>query len=258
MRFKEAFLNQRSGYIGNERGETMKLKQFLTLLAYRSSLLLGVFALVLTYVLMQPASASAWAHNKAFVRVVHASPAAGNVDVFVDGDQQLSNVAFGTVSDYIPLAAGSHRIQVAPVGKGSTAAVITETLSLNAGVAYTVAALGTPSSGFWLKAFVDTYLVRDGQARVRVYHLSPNTGPVDIAVGGRTVIKDLTYLNASDYLTVAPGSYTFRVTATRARVTVPISAQLKAERINSVFALGLFNGRPSLRFVLASIEGDED
>ena len=236
----------------------MKSKQFLTLLVYRSSLLLGVFALVLTYVIMEPASVSAWAHHKAFVRIVHASPAAGDVDVFVDGDQKLSDFAFGTVTDYIPLASGSHQIQVAPAGKGSAAAVITENLSLKAGTAYTVAALGTRASGFSLKAFVDTYLVSDGQAKVRVYHLSPNAGPVDVAVDGKTVIRDLTYPNASDYLTVASGSYTFKVTAIQAYVTVPVAAKLEAERISSVFALGLFNGRPSLKFAQASVKGDEN
>jgi len=237
----------------------MKLKQFLTALISRSSLLLGVFALVLTYVLIPSGSVSAAsAHHKAFVRVVHASPAAGNVYVFVDGNQLLRNFAFATVTDYVPLAAGSHQIQVAPAGKGSAAAVITETLSLEASAAYTVAALGTTSSGFSLKAFVDNHLASDEQAKVRVYHLSPNAGPVAVAAGGKTVIKDLTYPNASGYLTVAPGSYTFKVTAIQAGVTVPVAANLKEETITSVFALGLFNGSPSLRFVLASVEGGEN
>ena len=80
------------------------------------------------------------------------------------------------------------------------------TVSLSGWTYYTVAALGTQSSGFSLKAFVDNNWVRDEKAKVRVYHLSPDAGPVDVAVGGTTVIKDLTYKHASGYLTVAPGS----------------------------------------------------
>ena len=74
---------------------------------------------------------------------------------------------------------------------------------------------GTQSSGFSLKAFVDNNRVRDDKAWVRVYHLSPDAGPVNIAVGKTTVITGLTYEHASGYLNVAPGSYTFNVTAVK-------------------------------------------
>ena len=231
------------------------VKRLWRTLAYRSVLLFGIFTLLLTYAFMQSGSVyAAPDHNKGFVRVVHASPAAGNVDVCVDGDKLLSNFVFATVTSYVPLAPGSHQVQVAPAGKDCDHAVIDERVSLDADAAYTVAALGTASSGFSLKAFVDNNQVPDEKTKVRVYHLSPDSGPVDVAVGGKMVIKDLTYSHASDYLTVASGSYIFKVTAIRAGVTVPVSVNLKEETVNSVFALGLFKGSPSLRFVSASVE----
>ncbi|WP_376794833.1 DUF4397 domain-containing protein [Thermogemmatispora sp.] len=223
------------------------------LLAYvkTAPILLCVLALM---VWLQPAGRAA-AQGNALVRVVHASPAAGNVDVFVDGGKLLSNFTFGTVTDYVSVAAGPHRVQVAPAGKGIDAAVINETVSVDADMAYTVAAIGDSASNLGLQAFVDNNQLGSGMAKVRVYHLSPNAGPVDIAAGGKTVISGLTYKNASDYLSVPPGSYTFNVTATQANATVPVSATLQSGMVYSVFAVGLYKGTPELKFVVAAVSG---
>jgi hypothetical protein len=220
----------------------MHVKQSVATLVRRMLLGLGVLALVVAFMGQhETGTASAW--SKAFVRVVHASPAAGTVDVYVDGSKLLNDFTFGSVTGYVPVAAGSHRIQVAPDGQGAGASVIDVTVSLAGGTYYTAAALGTQSSGFSLQAFVDNNQVRDDKAKVRVYHLSPDAGPVDVAVGGTTVIDELTYKHASGYLSVAPGSYTFNVTAVDYGVTIPIKAQLKEETVYSIFAVGLEIGR---------------
>ncbi len=132
------------------------------------------------------------------------------------------------------------------------------TISPLGGTSYTVAALGTQSSGFSLKAFVDNNWVRDEKAKVRVYHLLPDAGPVDVAVGGTTDMKYLTYKRAGGYFTVAPVSYTFKVTAVDYGVTTPIKAHLKEETVSSIFAVGLVQGTPSLQFVIAAFNSEND
>ncbi|GAC1357850.1 MAG: DUF4397 domain-containing protein [Ktedonobacteraceae bacterium] len=229
----------------------MKLTRLLSSVMSRVGLSLGVLAL---FVCFSTAVFAAPADN-AFVRVVHASPAAGPVDVFVDGSALLSNFQFSTVTNYVSVPAGAHTIKVAPAGQGINAAVITQSVSVNAGIPYTVAAIGTKDTGFSLAAFVDNNLVTPGQAKVRVYHLSPNAGPVDVAAGGKTVISGLTYKNASDYLTVPAAAYTFNVTATQAGATVPVPATVNAHTVVSVFAVGLFKGSPALTFVAGVANG---
>lgn len=231
----------------------MKLlsKHAFTLLLQRLTIMLGLCALLGAF---SSAVFAAPADN-AYVRVVHASPAAGNVDVYVDGTALLTNFAFGTVTGYVSVPAGSHQIQVAPAGKGASAAVITQSVTVSAGVPYTVAAVGTAAGNFSLQAFADNNLISGGMAKVRVYHLSPNAGPVDIATGGKTVISGLTYENASPYLTVPAAAYTFNVTATQAGATVPVNATLNSGTVNSVFAVGLYQGTPALKFVAASVMG---
>lgn len=213
---------------------------------------LGVLALLAMFSFQ---SRSAFADSNAMVRVVHASPAAGTVDVYVDGKALLTNFEFGKVTDYVSVPAGSHKIEVSPAGKGESAAVITQDVTVSAGMAYTVAAIGTKDSGFGLTPFVDDNRVSGAMASVRVYHLSPDAGPVNVATGGNDVITGLTYKNASDYLAVPANSYTFNVTATDANATVPVNATLKSGTVTSVFAVGLLKGDPKLQFVAAQVTG---
>lgn len=224
-------------------------------LSRRALRTLGIIALGLLFALtaVLPAFAATNQDN-AMVRVVHASPDAGNVDVYVDGSKLLSNFTFGTVTDYVSVAAASHNIQVTPAGKDVSAAVITQSVSVDAGMAYTVAAIGTTSSGFALTAFVDNNQISDGSmAKVRVYHLSPDAGPVDVSAGGQKLISGLTYKNASDYLTVPATSYNFMVIATDSNSQVPLSATLSGNMVYSVFAVGLIKGSPALAFKVKAI-----
>ncbi len=231
----------------------MKLRQSLAMLVHRITLMLGVLSL-LAVIVMWATPASAAAADMAFVRVVHASPGAGTVDVFVDGAPLLKSFTFGSITGYVSVPAGPHKIQVAPAGKGIGSSVITQTATVSAGVPYTVAAIGTASTGFSLAAFADNNLVSN-MAKVRVYHLSPDVGAVNVAAGGSTVITGLTYTNASGYLSVPAGSYTFAVTATQAGATVNVPATLSNGMVYSVFAVGLLKGSPALAFKLAAVAG---
>src|SRR5512135_3366299 len=129
-------------------------------------------ALVACFVAFSSSASAAQVDSSAFVRVVHASPDAGTVDVFVDGSKLLSNFTFATVTGYVKVPAGAHNIQVAPAGQGTSAAVITQLGSVGAGVPYTVVAVGTKSSDFSLVAFEHNDLLSGSMAKVRVYHVS--------------------------------------------------------------------------------------
>jgi len=201
----------------------------------RILLVFGVLALIASFgIQAKPASAA----MPAFVRVVHASPDIGTADVFLDGNRVLSNFAFATVTDYVTIPPGPHKVQVALIGKGAGASVITQTLSVQSGVAYTVAGIGTKATGFSLEAFIDSNQIATGMAKVRVYHLSPGTGMVSVSTDGSTVISGLAYEQASNYVTIAPGSYTFDVTATQPSTTLPVATTLNANMVTSIFAVG--------------------
>ena len=232
---------------------TMKLKCSPDVLVCRISLACALFALVTFFGLSQKAVA---AQSLAFVRIVHASPDVGTANVFLDGSKLLSNFQFGTVTDYATIPPGPHKVQIALIGKGIGAAVITQTLSVDPGIAYTVAALGTKSTGFSLDVFTDNNQISNGTAKVRVYHLSPGTGAVNVSNGNSTLISGLAYPQASNYLSLQAGSYTFQVTATQSSATLPtVPVTLNANTVTSIFAVGVINGTPQIEFVTAQVAG---
>src|SRR6266699_3032464 len=208
-------------------------------------LLLGTQAL--------PASASA--ESPSFIRLVDASPDVGTVDVFVDGAKFLGNARFASVTDYRPLSAGRHNVQTALIGKGIGAKVIAQRLSVQPGTAYTVAAIGTKATGFSLQVFVDNNLMASGMAKVRVYHLSPGTGPVSIATSGLTIPGALSYTQASNYVKLPARTYTVMVSASQPSFTLPDQVTLKTNTVTSIFIVGVFHRTPPLQFVHVQAKG---
>ncbi|HMB71393.1 MAG TPA: DUF4397 domain-containing protein, partial [bacterium] len=116
----------------------------------------------------------------AIARVAHLSPDAPPVDVWVDGEVALSNVAFRGVSPYLELAEGEYRVQVTPTGR-STPVVIDEMLTLAGETAYTVAAQGL-LTGISANVLVDDRVPSASSAEVRFVHTSPDAPPVDVTL----------------------------------------------------------------------------
>lgn len=232
----------------------MKLRRFLGLVLHRLSLslILGLLALLALSGTQLPAAA---AQSPSFVRVIHASPYVGTADVFLDGAKLLSSFAFGSVTDYAPIPAGPHKVQIALIGKGPGAAALTQTLAVTPGVAYTVAAIGATPTSLSLEVFTDDNQLSAGTAKVRVYHLSPNLGPLSFVAGPQTIVNTIAYQQASGYKTIAAGSYMFDMYAAQVNTMQPIAATLKANTVTSIFTVGMFAGTPKLALVPAQVSG---
>jgi hypothetical protein len=56
------------------------------------------------------------AKGAAYVRVLHALPQGAALDVWIDGKKVLSNVAFETLSDYLPVSSGRRDIAFSSAG----------------------------------------------------------------------------------------------------------------------------------------------
>lgn len=219
---------------------------------------LGLLGICILVVLSGSGQESVWAQQTAspsFIRVIHASPDVGTADVFVDGATLLSSFAFGSVTEYAPIPAGPHKVQIALVGKGIGASVITQTLAVSPGVVYTVAAIGTKATGLSLEVFIDTNLIAPGTAKLRVYQLSPDAGSVSVSTSDRNLLSSISYKNASDYLSIAASSYTFNVASSANNATLSTSATLNANTVASIFVVGMFTGTPRSALVTTQTAG---
>ncbi len=141
--------------------------------------------------------------DTAQLRAVHASPDAPAVDIYVEGDNTpvATNVAYGDVTAYVTVPAGTYNVQLRPAGADSSTDPVFETgdVALGADVILTAVAAGLfgstdPTNEFRIiPLFEDFATPGSGNAIVRVLHASPDAPAVDIDVGndGTSEIMDL-------------------------------------------------------------------
>lgn len=187
--------------------------------------------------------------GQAWVRVLHGSPDAPQVDVFVGATladaakvDALSGLAFGEISDYAEVPAGTYGVKVCATADSSICPIEVEALTLDADTKYTVAASDMLAQ---IKAdvFVDAPAANDAQAQARVVHLSADTPAVDVLTqdGSATVVDNLSYPDATDYLALDAGDYDLKVCADADNSVCPLdpgTLTLEAGQAYSVFAVG--------------------
>ena len=177
----------------------------------------------------------------ACINVVHASPDAPNVDIYLDGQLALSNLAFGWYGGWVAVPAGEHQVQVTATGTTPDTAVIDAAVTVEPGMAYHVAATGYLAEITPEIYPVDVSPVDEDSARVRVIHTVPDAPAVDVAVtGGDVLVPNLAFPTASDDLTVPAGTYDLEVRiAGTEDVALPLSGTVfDANTVYDVFAIG--------------------
>ena len=189
-------------------------------------------------------AAPTMAADPANVRVLHASPDAPAVDIYLDDAvvDALTNVPFGTISDYLPIPAGDHNVKVYATGATSDP-VIDADVTVASGASYTVAATGALDS-ITGQVLEDEPSASCDNAQVRVVHFSADAPAVDVATVGAApadaVVKNLEYPNATDYLDLPGGTYDLEVRlAGETTVALPLpDVTIEDCRAYSVFAVG--------------------
>ncbi|HSW42012.1 MAG TPA: DUF4397 domain-containing protein [Patescibacteria group bacterium] len=184
------------------------------------------------------------AAESAKVRVLHASPDAPAVDVYLNDAKvdALTNVPFGVISNYLNIPAGSHNVKIFATGD-TTTPVIDVDVTVAAGSMYTIAATNAVAS-IEARVLEDRPSPSSDGAQVRVIHFSADAPAVDVATAGSdpadALVKALAYPNATDYLSLPAGSYDLEVRlAGTTTVALPLpGVALEAGNSYSVFAIG--------------------
>lgn len=120
------------------------------------------------------------------VMVIHASPDAPGVDLYLDNVMVDSNLTFLENTGYLTVGAGFRLVKV--TATGSTVPVIQGPVPVTAGTVYSVFAADS------LVAITPVLLVDTlttppaGKVRLRFVHLSPNAPAVDVTTEGGTVV----------------------------------------------------------------------
>lgn len=135
-------------------------------------------------------------------RVVHLSPDAPAVDVYIDEEVAFEDVEpFATQSGYLSYEPGEYTVSFVPAGGALEEAVLETDVRLESGE-YTLAAVGElcAVSGRSLQISQledDNSPTKAGNARLRAVHASPDAPAIDVSFDGERAIEGLEFGDGS-------------------------------------------------------------
>ena len=189
----------------------MKIMRFIRWTAFLMA------AAALSLGITRAASASTTSSATGWVRLAHLSPNTPPVDVYLysfgdpSAEQVLHHVGYGVVSAYEPLAAGEYTVAMRAAGAASsTKPVLSATLTVAPGGAYTVAGLG-PESGLRLEVLQDQLTAAPGMAEVRLIQASLQQHEVTVTWNGQPAVTNLAFGSVSSYQAVSPATAALHV-----------------------------------------------
>jgi Domain of unknown function (DUF4397) len=170
----------------------------------------GVVALLLGALVLPAAAGAQQAPTR--VRVLHLSPDAPRVDVYVDGTSTLTAVPFKTATKHAQVPAGTHTVEIRPAGSANGNPLATSRETFTRGAAYTLAAVG-PAAKLQIMVLKDDFTAPPpGKAKLRGIDAAPQSPPIDIAIaGGPVLFRNLTFPEATSFATVEAGSMALEV-----------------------------------------------
>ena len=159
------------------------------------------------------------------IRVVHSSPSAPPVDVYVtapgadinSATPTLSNVPFKTNSDFLEIPEGDYQIRITATGSKNPV-YDSGTVPLNAGSILTAVAVDATGGASPVTLIVLTndpatpsVEITDNRSRLRAVHASPDAPEVDILVDNTVVLGNVAFKEFLDYTAVPAGARNVKV-----------------------------------------------
>ncbi len=209
--------------------------------------ILGAVLAVAGAALLVPAPATAHtATRTAFVRAAHLSPDTAGVDVYLTAFRGgthtlwLSDVGYGDISGYRRMQSGEYAVSMRPHGaSASSKPVLTWTIDLRAGAAYTAAAVGDNAKLHGV--ILNDTLTQPGPGRglVRIVQASSRAGTVSLSTeSGSTLSRSTAFGATSRYVAIPAGRQTLEVrSATHPGMTSSVSTSIPSRSITSVILL---------------------
>ena len=186
-------------------------------------------SLALTALVASPASAATpMPGMDGWIRLAHLSPNTPAVDVYLysfgnpHARLVLHHVAYGTVASYMRVAPGEYTVAMRTAGASpGSAPVLSTTVHVMAGDAYTVAGLGS-ATGIRLQVLPDRLMTPKGKILVRVIQASLHQQPVTVTAGKQVLARDLGFGQLTSYQVANPGTWAFRAVGPSGRASLMI------------------------------------
>jgi len=185
-----------------------------------------------------------------FVRVLHALPGVGDIDVFINEELLDENLAYRNASRYLPIGPGNNRVQVFEAGDRSNPILDTQ-VDLPPSEAITLALIGAVSDAEVLPILQPFGEIAPEEVRVRFANLSPDAPALDLFINDNRVIADVAYRQVTGYSSISPGTYSvgLRPTDNNDLILARKNLVFKGGNGYIVYAIGLVEGEPALEII---------
>ncbi len=178
----------------------------------------------------------------AFFMLIHASPDAPPVDIYVDGNLIVESMAYGDSRGYAPIEAGEHTMVIKKAGTDEVVfGPAARNLKKDKVYAFVGMGLVGGDPGFDVMAYEDDFrLPEKGKFFVRAIHAVPDVGKVDIYVDDSLFIPGLGYAKCTPYKEHTAAEYVVHVqNAGGSEVLLdPLKVNLKEGKVYTVIAIG--------------------
>ena len=176
-----------------------------------------------------------------WIRLAHLSPNTPPVDVYLYsfGDPKaktvLRHVGYGDVSPYMKVASGQYSVAMRGAGaKPGSPPVLSTSVHIAAGAAYTVAGLG-PAKALRLAVLHDRLTTPKGKSLVRVIQASLRDHKVTVTAGSQVLAHQLGFGEVTRYRAARAGTWTVHVAGGAGMATQPVT--LAAGTIHTLVVL---------------------
>jgi Domain of unknown function (DUF4397) len=175
------------------------------------------------------------------LRVIHAAPDTGPVDVYIDEAPVARGLKFGDASHFAAAPSGEQQLRIVPAGAPVDQAVIDTSQNLTVGEAGQITLTGLANDLQASIVGVDLRPLPENQARVRVVHASPDLEAIDVSIaGGPTPFVGIDYRGQSGYVVFDAGTYSFQLRESGAN-TLLLTAddvQIKPGMVYDIVVIG--------------------
>ncbi|NBI05829.1 DUF4397 domain-containing protein [Senegalia massiliensis] len=194
-----------------------------------------------------------YGYNTSYARILHASPDAPGVDVYLNNTLIAQNLTYENFTEYLPLMNGRYNVQVFATGTRSNP-VIDTVINIMPNSDYTIAATGFLNDIQPLVINDTSYTIPPNMSQVKFVHLVPDAPKVDVTLSdGKKLFENIGFREVSKKILVDPGRYTLqvRIAGTDDVVLTVPNVVLNPSQYYTVYAVGTVKGNKPLQAIIA-------
>lgn len=189
---------------------------------------------------------------KISIRIIHALPKTGPIDVYANGQPIAKGLLFGKFSNYVQLDSGSYEIQLYPAGLYDNP-ILTQNVDFLPRSSSTISVITLDDT-------INLFVLTDSNSGhniansfVRFINLSPNSPLLTLSLSnGSPIFSSVEYVETTGYYPLSPGIYNFRVTFSLTEAISKFISQLRLinGQFHTIYIIGLLNDTPKLGYLV--------